>query len=282
MQSRFKPSDDVLNCSQCSIGISWPPLHTLHCWCDWTWVRRAMGWSKSKKGLWYCQTCWPPEGAQGRMAMDSICGSCKELAIKGIGLQAVQRSQIAQQAAAPQWAPQWHAKLAASVPVTTKPPMKSLQKSDVYDSARDIRDAILRERAGAAVNANGASAERQSSSSSSTSSSRSRSRKRKKRKKRKRSSSSSSRRSSSSGSVAAVAAAGNGGAGPAQSAALEAAKADALKELLELKKIQDASERNKQFRALLRAWHPDKNPERSEVATAVFQFLQKGKNLLQG
>lgn len=36
----------------------------------------------------------------------------------------------------------------------------------------------------------------------------------------------------------------------------------------------------KEWRSLLRAWHPDKNPDRVEVATAVFQFLQKGKLLL--
>lgn len=36
----------------------------------------------------------------------------------------------------------------------------------------------------------------------------------------------------------------------------------------------------KQFRKLLLEWHPDKNTERAEVATAVFQFIQKGRALI--
>ena len=33
-----------------------------------------------------------------------------------------------------------------------------------------------------------------------------------------------------------------------------------------------------EWRSLLRSWHPDKNPEKAEVATAVFQFLQKARD----
>ena len=36
----------------------------------------------------------------------------------------------------------------------------------------------------------------------------------------------------------------------------------------------------KEYRELLRQWHPDKNPDKVEVATAVFQFLQKAKPMI--
>ena len=35
------------------------------------------------------------------------------------------------------------------------------------------------------------------------------------------------------------------------------------------------TKKRQEWRSLLRSWHPDKNPEKAEVATAVFQFLQK-------
>jgi len=56
---------------------------------------------------------------------------------------------------------------------------------------------------------------------------------------------------------------------------------EVLNKLVDLKKVESKEQRNKEFRALLRAWHPDKNPEKVEVATIVFQFLQKGKKLLE-
>lgn len=59
----------------------------------------------------------------------------------------------------------------------------------------------------------------------------------------------------------------------------EKAKAEALEELMKLRSLEKEA-RMTEFRALLRKWHPDKNPERVEVATAVFQFLQKGKPVL--
>lgn len=62
---------------------------------------------------------------------------------------------------------------------------------------------------------------------------------------------------------------------------IESAKAEALKELMKLKDIEPREVRLKEFRTLLRQWHPDKNPDRQEVATAVFQFLQKGKLLIE-
>eukprot|EP00927_Polykrikos_kofoidii_P029147 TRINITY_DN2524_c0_g2_i1.p1 TRINITY_DN2524_c0_g2~~TRINITY_DN2524_c0_g2_i1.p1 ORF type:complete len:456 (+),score=63.20 TRINITY_DN2524_c0_g2_i1:48-1415(+) len=61
---------------------------------------------------------------------------------------------------------------------------------------------------------------------------------------------------------------------------IEMAKREALAKLTKLQGIEPKEERAKQWRALLRAWHPDKNPEKVDVATAVFQFLQKGKSLI--
>ena len=60
------------------------------------------------------------------------------------------------------------------------------------------------------------------------------------------------------------------------------AKQEALERLLALRAVEPKENRLKEYRQLLREWHPDKNPERVEVATAVFQFLQKGKALLGG
>lgn len=62
--------------------------------------------------------------------------------------------------------------------------------------------------------------------------------------------------------------------------AVEAAKVEALGKLTELRKMTDREARIKEWRNMLRQWHPDKNPDRVEVATAVFQFLQKGKTLI--
>jgi len=61
---------------------------------------------------------------------------------------------------------------------------------------------------------------------------------------------------------------------------IEKAKAEVLQKLLQLQKVEPRETRVRDWRALLREWHPDKNPERTEVATAVFQFLQKGKLLI--
>eukprot|EP00930_Biecheleria_cincta_P016330 TRINITY_DN13324_c0_g1_i2.p1 TRINITY_DN13324_c0_g1~~TRINITY_DN13324_c0_g1_i2.p1 ORF type:complete len:450 (-),score=69.66 TRINITY_DN13324_c0_g1_i2:63-1412(-) len=61
---------------------------------------------------------------------------------------------------------------------------------------------------------------------------------------------------------------------------IENAKREVLQQLENLKKIEPKETRMKEWRSLLRSWHPDKNPEKVEVATAVFQFLQKGKLLL--
>jgi len=67
---------------------------------------------------------------------------------------------------------------------------------------------------------------------------------------------------------------------PKESKEIEEAKMDALQKLTKLQSVEPKEARAKEWRLLLRTWHPDKNPERLEVATAVFQFLQKGKSLL--
>lgn len=61
---------------------------------------------------------------------------------------------------------------------------------------------------------------------------------------------------------------------------VEKAKGEVLEKLLKLREVEPKEERIKRWRALLREWHPDKNLDRAEVATAVFQFLQKGKQLI--
>eukprot|EP00404_Azadinium_spinosum_P005102 CAMPEP_0180472184 /NCGR_PEP_ID=MMETSP1036_2-20121128/29509_1 /TAXON_ID=632150 /ORGANISM="Azadinium spinosum, Strain 3D9" /LENGTH=355 /DNA_ID=CAMNT_0022479419 /DNA_START=101 /DNA_END=1168 /DNA_ORIENTATION=+ len=126
--------------------------------------------------------------------------------------------------------------------------------------------------------------------------SRSRSDKSKKRKKKKSRSRSSSHRSASSissdsdgqaaNAARASAAASKDTEGDGEekevkdSPEIEKAKAEALEKLMKLRDVEPKETRMKDWRALLRQWHPDKNPDRVEVATAVFQFLQKGKLLL--
>jgi hypothetical protein len=113
---------------------------------------------------------------------------------------------------------------------------------------------------------------KKSSSSSSSSSSRSRSARKRKR--------SRSQGSISSGSKRAAGKAAAPVEKPAGNPEIEKAKNEALQRLMKLKGMPTES-RNKQFRGLLREWHPDKHPDNVEVATAVFQFLQKGKPLIQ-
>lgn len=61
------------------------------------------------------------------------------------------------------------------------------------------------------------------------------------------------------------------------SADLQAAKAAAMREMLSLKKHPGFEARQKGYKELLRAWHPDKNLKNASVATAVFQMLQMEK-----
>lgn len=123
------------------------------------------------------------------------------------------------------------------------------------------------------------------SRSKSTASSSSGSPKKKKKQKKRRKKSSSSSRSSSSSSSVRSAKAENTASSAATSAEvsnpeLDLAKKSALDQLVKMKSVEPRDARMKEFRALLRQWHPDKNPEKKDLATAVFQFLQKGKSLL--
>lgn len=61
---------------------------------------------------------------------------------------------------------------------------------------------------------------------------------------------------------------------------LDQMKDRALQDLLRIKD-EPLETRKKSWRALLLEWHPDKHPDDVDSATAVFQFLQKGKGLLQ-
>lgn len=61
---------------------------------------------------------------------------------------------------------------------------------------------------------------------------------------------------------------------------IEKAKGEVLKLVLKMKDAGLAlEERRRQWRALLREWHPDKHDDK-ERATAVFQFLQKAKSMI--
>jgi len=50
-----------------------------------------------------------------------------------------------------------------------------------------------------------------------------------------------------------------------------------MQEVKALERLSSRAEKQRVFKDLLRQWHPDKNPERVEVATAVFQLLQNEK-----
>mmetsp|Transcript_23970 Transcript_23970/g.42387 ORF Transcript_23970/g.42387 Transcript_23970/m.42387 type:complete len:272 (-) Transcript_23970:346-1161(-) len=183
-----------------------------------------------------------------------------------------------------------------------------MPKANMPDRRRDwsphagskaIRAAMLgeREKAAAAQEAQAKSrsvSSRSSSRSSSKSSpSRSRSRSRKKKKKKKgrgRSDSSTISSSSSSGRSKKSKKGKDSASGSkkddkddgkaADSPEIQKAKMEVLEHLKKLQGVEPKELRTKEFRALLRNWHPDKNPENVEVATAIFQFLQKGKALL--
>ncbi|CAJ1326828.1 unnamed protein product [Effrenium voratum] len=67
---------------------------------------------------------------------------------------------------------------------------------------------------------------------------------------------------------------------PKSTPEIEQAKLEALEKLRKLQSIEPKEARAKEWRALLRDWHPDKNPDKIEVAKEVFQFLQKGKTII--
>jgi len=63
---------------------------------------------------------------------------------------------------------------------------------------------------------------------------------------------------------------------------LKQAEAAAMHQLAALHHLPSKKERQKAFKELLRAWHPDKNPQNLEVATAVFQRLQEERSRALG
>lgn len=126
---------------------------------------------------------------------------------------------------------------------------------------------------------------RKSSSSSSSSSSR-RAKKKKKKGSRKRARSKSVISSSSAGTKAKKVAAPTAAiaddhlAGKPDSPAIEAVKAEVLQKIEQMRDITDKKQRLVEWRTLLRSWHPDKNADNVEVATAVFACVQQSRALL--
>ena len=55
----------------------------------------------------------------------------------------------------------------------------------------------------------------------------------------------------------------------------EQAKKLVLDALWVLKRVEPKEFREKQFRKMLREWHPDKNLDMPKMATVVFQFMQE-------
>mmetsp|Transcript_49127 Transcript_49127/g.106851 ORF Transcript_49127/g.106851 Transcript_49127/m.106851 type:complete len:416 (+) Transcript_49127:107-1354(+) len=182
---------------------------------------------------------------------------------------------------------------------TPLPPRRSFSP---HAGSRAVRDTL----AAAAAAGSGSSESRRRGRNkkrkrkrSSSSSSRSRRKKKKKGKRRRSRSSSksskdsksSSSRSSSSCKVEGKSHGDAASSGAAAAAALQAqssgnpdieqAKAEALEQMMKLRSVEPREARMTEFRALLRLWHPDKNPDKVEVATAVFQFLQKGKAMFE-
>lgn len=67
-----------------------------------------------------------------------------------------------------------------------------------------------------------------------------------------------------------------------QDDALSQAQAAARRQLDALREMPSRDARQKGFKELLRAWHPDKNPQSVEVATAVFQRIQAERAQILG
>jgi sacsin len=61
---------------------------------------------------------------------------------------------------------------------------------------------------------------------------------------------------------------------------LQQAERSAMQQLRALQQLPSKAERQRAFKDLLRVWHPDKNPQNVEVATAVFQRLQSERSKL--
>lgn len=64
--------------------------------------------------------------------------------------------------------------------------------------------------------------------------------------------------------------------------AIREAEVAALQQLASVRQLPTKKERQKGFKDVLRAWHPDKNPSNLEVATAVFQRVQLERSQVIG
>mmetsp|Transcript_76683 Transcript_76683/g.197500 ORF Transcript_76683/g.197500 Transcript_76683/m.197500 type:complete len:455 (+) Transcript_76683:133-1497(+) len=198
---------------------------------------------------------------------------------------------------------------AFSEPAPREVPIAPRRTLSPHAGARAIREALRAGGGGAASRSSSGSRGRKrkrssSGSDSSSSSEKKNKHKRKKGKKKKKKKNNKSRSASSSksshsvcsssgssscrveGSSSAPAGDAAGSTAASKSAPtgnpeVEKAKAEALEQLMKLRSVQPKETRMSEFRALLRKWHPDKNPDKTDVATAVFQFLQKGKQVLE-
>merc|ERR1711957_1005895 len=148
--------------------------------------------------------------------------------------------------------------------------MALTQRCGTYNDSRAMAQQMQLQTAGP-----GAKSSRSSSSASSRKNKKGKKKRKKKQRRKQESSSSSSpgSRHSKSGEAA-----GNGQ--EVTNPDVADAKAKALEQLLKLRDVEPQDARRHEWRKLLRKWHPDKNPEQLEVATAVFQFLQKGRTVL--
>lgn len=67
-----------------------------------------------------------------------------------------------------------------------------------------------------------------------------------------------------------------------KSQAVSQAENAAVHQLEQVGRIKNPEDRHKAYKDLLRAWHPDKNPQNAEVATAVFQRIQSERARVLG
>jgi len=309
--------EDDARCAQCGDRGPWvgiPNDAPKKCWCEMTWFRRACGWQKSKKGGWYCSRCWEVDGASQAQGMENICVYCRKVVTEAMRIQIKRRQEdaasfykIHQQQFQRQSVIDSMSRSSprgpalpppkVSAPAAPKASLETQQVTKINGKWQLVYKTPPPQPAAAVATAPAAKRSRSLSSSRSSSSRRARKKhKKKKKKKKKRSSSSSSSRHS------AQSAAAKSGANAADAELnrllslqktteskpkqrqiddeVEKTKRELLNKLVELKKMESKEERVREFRALLRAWHPDKNPSKVEVATLVFQFLQKSKQLL--
>eukprot|EP00401_Gymnodinium_catenatum_P068214 CAMPEP_0117470970 /NCGR_PEP_ID=MMETSP0784-20121206/7492_1 /TAXON_ID=39447 /ORGANISM="" /LENGTH=364 /DNA_ID=CAMNT_0005265079 /DNA_START=127 /DNA_END=1218 /DNA_ORIENTATION=+ len=168
---------------------------------------------------------------------------------------------------------------AEAQPVPTPASAPPRRTFSPHAGARAIRESLLSGRGGgnprSTSRRNPRRKRQESDSSSSSSSSRNKKKKEKKlRKRRSRSRSSSSgsskkdhSRSRSNSSSCVIDDQPPGGVEPPTggSPEIDRAKAEALEQLMKLKSVEPKEARMTEWRALLRHWHPDKNPQRVEV-----------------